>query len=220
MTHLTVRGASPVAAGVVYALGRNYAEHAREMGAKPEPVVFIKPRTALLPGGGRVPWPVGCALVHHEVELALLLGAGGRDLSLVDAERAICGVAIALDLTARDLQSDAKKAGAPWARAKGFFGSAPVSEFVDPRHRGIAWDELDLSLTVDGAMRQSGVSSAMLLSIPEIVRVLSTWFALEAGDVILTGTPEGVGPLEPGETALARSRALDVEVACTMGPRP
>lgn len=216
MIQVVLRGQGSVDAGIVYAIGRNYAEHAREMGVKAEPVVFLKPTTALQAGGGLVPWPRGSALVHHEVELALLLSRGGRDLSLAEAEDAVGGVAIALDLTARDLQAEAKKNGAPWARAKGFPGSAPVSDFVDPRKLGVAWDALDLSLEIDGEVRQQGTSAAMILSIPELVQVLSQWFALEAGDVVLTGTPEGVGPLAPGQRAVARSRALEVMLECRM----
>lgn len=217
MTRVVLRGQGSVDAGIVYAIGRNYVEHAREMGVKAEPVVFLKPTTALQAGGGLVPWPRGSRLVHHEVELALLLCRGGRDLSLAEAEDAVGGVAIALDLTARDLQAEAKKNGSPWARAKGFPGSAPVSDFVDPRKLGVAWDALDLSLEIDGEVRQQGTSAAMILSIPELVQVLSQWFALEAGDVVLTGTPEGVGPLAPGQRAVARSRALEVTLECRMG---
>ncbi len=201
MRTVTLRGTGPVAAGTVYALGRNYAEHAKEMNAPAEPVVFLKPASALRPGGGTVPWPAGSALVHHEVELVLLLGEG----------RAIAGVAIGVDLTARDLQDEAKKKAQPWARSKGFPGSAPVSEFV-PLPAGAEWGALDLALTVDGAERQRDRASSMLLPPPAIVKTLARWFDLDAGDVIFTGTPKGVGPVERGQLVRAACDALGLAV--------
>ncbi|RMF73093.1 MAG: FAA hydrolase family protein [Acidobacteria bacterium] len=211
MIDLTLDGRS-VTPATVYALGRNYAAHAREMGAPAEPVVFLKPRTALAPRGGVVPWPEGATRVDHEVELVLLLGTGGRRLDLDAASRAIAGVAIGIDLTARDLQAAAKRAGAPWARAKGFPGSAPVSEFVSPDRFGRRWETLDLELTVGGEARQRGSAARMLLDPPRIVALLSRWFALEPGDVVFTGTPEGVGPVEPGRPVRAACRTLGLEV--------
>ncbi len=215
MIELGVPGGFHGRPGTVYALGRNYAEHAREMNAAAEPVVFLKPASSLLPGGGRVPWPRGSALVHHEVELVLLLGTGGRDLVPADAERAIAGVAIGVDLTARDLQDEAKKKSAPWARSKGFAGAAPVSAFA-PRAAVTDWGALDLALTVNGAVRQSDRASSMLLAPPAIVAQLSRWFALEPGDVVFTGTPAGVGPVQPGETVVARCDALGLSVSFAM----
>ena len=215
MTELVVPGGFRGRPGTVYALGRNYAEHAREMNAAAEPVVFLKPASSLLPGGGRVPWPRGSALVHHEVELVLLLGAGGRDLSPADAAQAIAGVAIGVDLTARDLQDEAKKKSAPWARSKGFAGAAPVSAFV-PRTAVADWGALDLSLTVDGAVRQSDRASSMILAPPAIVAQLSRWFALKPGDVVFTGTPAGVGPLQPGQEVAAHCAALGLSVTFAM----
>ena len=209
-----------IRAGTVLALGRNYAAHAREMNASPEPVVFLKPATALLPGGGEIPWPEGSDLVHHEVELVLLLGAGGVRLDRDAAGRAIAGVAIGIDLTARDLQSQAKKAGAPWARAKGFPGSAPVSRFVEPDRFERDWTRLDLELTVEGELRQQGSAASMLLDPPRIVALLSRWFELEPGDVVFTGTPEGVGPVRPGERMRAACRTLDLAVEARLAPAP
>ena len=199
------RGAS-VRAGCVYVLGRTYVEHAREMGAAPDPVVFIKPASALLQGGGPVAFPEGCELVHHEVELVLLLGEG----------HAIEGVAIGIDLTARDLQSAAKAKGAPWARSKGFPGSAPISAFALPPACEEDWSKLDLSLRVEDELRQSGHAGQMTLSPPAIVRTLARWFALEAGDLVFTGTPSGVGPIAPGERARASCAALGLSVEISM----
>jgi fumarylpyruvate hydrolase len=208
MRTVTLRGSGSVAAGTVYALGRNYAEHAQEMNAPAEPVVFLKPASALLPGGGTVPWPAGSALVHHEVELVLLLGDAG----------AIAGVAIGVDLTARDLQDEAKKKSQPWARSKGFPGSAPLSEFV-PAAAVRDWGALDLALWVDGAERQRDRASSMLLPPPAIVATLARWFDLDAGDVVFTGTPKGVGPVEPGALVRAACAALGISVEFRLAAR-
>jgi len=213
---LELIGRGLVRPGTVYALGRNYAEHAAEMNAPAEPVVFLKPATALLPGGGVVPWPCGAAVVHHEVELTLLLGGGGADLDREAARRAIAGIGIGVDLTARDLQDEAKRKSQPWARSKGFPGAAPVSAFVDPAALGGSFVEIDLALTVDGALRQSDTAASMILDPAETVAALSRWFDLRAGDVVFTGTPKGVGPIERGQQVVARSRRLGLEVGFTM----
>ena len=223
MSQIAVRGAAPVRAGTVYALGRNYAEHAREMGAPAEPVVFLMPASSLVRGPGAGPaleiaWPEGSADVHHEVELVLLLGSGGTRLTREQGESAIAAVGLGLDLTARDLQAEAKAKGQPWARSKGFPGAAPVSEFVPRSALTVAWSDIDLSLTVGGALRQSDRTASMLLDPPAIVAQLSRWFLLQPGDLVFTGTPAGVGPLAPGEEAVARSAALGLELRVRMAP--
>jgi len=223
MSEIAVRGGAPVRAGTVYALGRNYAEHAREMGAPAEPVVFLMPASALVsaPGLGatlEIAWPEGSEEVHHEVELVLLLGAGGTRLTREQGEAAIAAAGLGIDLTARDLQAQAKAKGQPWARSKGFPGAAPVSEFVPRSALAVAWPEIDLSLTVGGALRQSDRAASMLLDPPAIVAQLSRWFLLQPGDLVFTGTPAGVGPLAPGEEAVARSAALGLELRVRMAP--
>jgi fumarylpyruvate hydrolase len=213
-----VRGEGERAAGTVYALGRNFAEHAREMGATTDPVVFIKPASSLLPGGGVVPWPEGSAEVHHEVELVLLLGAGGARLDDAAALRAVAALGVGVDLTARDLQREAKKQGWPWARSKGFPAAAPVSDFVPLTRVDGPLDEIDLELDVDGTRRQRGSVAQMIRPPAQVVALLSRWFELAAGDVVFTGTPSGVGPLEPGAKVSARSRRLGLDVSFRMGP--
>jgi fumarylpyruvate hydrolase len=151
-----VRGDGHRRVATVFALGRNYAEHAREMGASTDPVVFIKPASSVLGGGGVVPWPHGSLEVHHEVELVLLLGAGGRDLDRATAVDAIAAVGIGVDLTARDLQAEAKSRGWPWARSKGFPGAAPVSELVQLGGIDLPLTGIDLELEVGGELRQHG----------------------------------------------------------------
>lgn len=224
MSEVVVRGSAPVRAGTVYALGRNYAEHAREMGAPAEPVVFLMPASALAvapaPGATvEIAWPEGSAEVHHEVELVLLLGAGGTGLTRAEGEAAIAAAGLGVDLTARDLQAQAKAKGQPWARSKGFPGAAPVSEFVPRDALRSPWSEIDLSLAVGGALRQSDRAASMLLDPPAIVAQLSRWFALEPGDLVFTGTPAGVGPIGPGEEAVARSAALGLELRVRMATR-
>jgi 2-keto-4-pentenoate hydratase/2-oxohepta-3-ene-1,7-dioic acid hydratase in catechol pathway len=207
-------------AGTVYCLGRNYAKHAEEMGAAPEPVVFIKPAAALMPGGGQVVLPPGCERIDHEVELVLLLGQGVPTSDPEQGVEAIAAVGLGIDLTARDLQAQAKESGGPWARAKGFPGSAPVSAFVPRGEIPVEWDAIDLSLTVDGEARQSSSTDKMLLPVGRTIALLSRWFPLCAGDLIFTGTPEGVGPVPPGSTATATSRALDLEVSVEVTAEP
>ncbi len=224
MSEVVVQGAPPVRAGTIYALGRNYAEHAKEMGAPAEPVVFLMPASALVSGSAsgtalEIAWPEGSQEVHHEVELVLLLGAGGTRLDREQAESAIAAVGLGIDLTARDLQAQAKAKGQPWARSKGFPGAAPVSPFVPRSALSVAWPEIDLELAVGGAVRQADRTSSMLLDPPAIVARLSFWFLLQPGDLVFTGTPAGVGPLAPGEEAVARSAALGLELRIRMAAR-
>ncbi len=223
MSEVLVRGRGPVRVGTVYALGRNYAEHAREMGAPAEPVVFLKPASAVVFGAPatvlEVAWPEGSSEVHHEVELVLLLGDGGVRMARDQADRAIAAVGVGLDLTARDLQSGAKAKGQPWARSKGFPGSAPVTELLPREAIAVPWPEIDLSLEAGGEVRQEDRAGSMLLDPPAIVAQLSRWFVLAPGDLVFTGTPAGVGPLLPGEEAAARSRALGLELRVRMARR-
>ena len=175
----------------IFCVGRNYPEHAREMGAwdlRARPFFFMKPPDAVVASGSVVPFPARTADLQHEVELVVALG--GR--------REIFGYAVGNDLTRRDVQSLAKKEGRPWDTAKGFDHSAPISPIAraaDIGHpaRGRIW------LEVNGALRQEGDIGDMIRSVPEIIGELSTWFALAAGDLVFTGTPAGVGSLNPGD---------------------
>ena len=175
----------------IFCVGRNYPEHAREMGAsdvRAPPFFFTKPADAVMPSGSAVPYPSRTSDFHHEIELVVALGA----------EREIYGYAVGNDLTRRDVQAAMKKDGKPWDTAKGFDHSAPVSPIAraaDIGHpeRGRIW------LEVNGKLRQEGDVGEMIWRVPEIVAELATWFELEAGDLIFTGTPAGVGPLKPGD---------------------
>jgi len=182
----------------IFCVGRNYAEHAREMGSDPDrdpPFFFSKPADAVVDSGRRLPFPTKTAELHHEVEMVIALGAGGVDVKPKDAPSMIFGYAVGIDLTRRDLQAQAKKAGRPWDMAKGFDHSAPVG----PLRRGAPPSDAAITLTVDGRVRQSGDLKDMIWSVADIIGFLSTYVAVAAGDLIFTGTPAGVGPIRRGE---------------------
>jgi fumarylpyruvate hydrolase len=188
----------------IYCVGQNYAAHAREMGNDPDrepPCFFSKPADAVTQSA-TVPWPPRTQDLHHEVELVVALGKGGSDIPVHDALDAVYGYAIGVDLTRRDLQAAAKRAGRPWDTAKGFDHSAPLSKVVPATCCGHP-DAGAIELAVDGRLRQSGNLSDMIWSVPEIIAELSTFFELQPGDLIFTGTPEGVGALQPGESIQA-----------------
>jgi fumarylpyruvate hydrolase len=187
----------------VYCVGRNYADHAREMGHDPdreEPFFFMKPADSLVvcgPEGGRIAYPPKTTDLHHEIELVVALGEAGRDIAPGDAERLVFGYAVGIDLTRRDLQGEAKERRRPWEVGKSFDGAAPVSPIVPAQtighpSKGRIW------LSVDGAVRQDGDLAQMIWNVPEIIAHLSDYFSLAAGDLIFTGTPAGVGPLARG----------------------
>jgi fumarylpyruvate hydrolase len=182
----------------IFCVGQNYAEHAREMGSDPNrqpPFFFSKPADALVETGRRLQFPAKTSELHHEVELVIALGAGGIDVRPVDAPAMIFGHAVGIDLTRRDMQSEAKKTGRPWDMAKGFDHSAPVG----PLRRGAPPLQGAISLSIDGGIRQSGDLKDMIWGIAEIIAHLSTYVAVAAGDLIFTGTPAGVGPIQRGE---------------------
>ncbi|MBS9427065.1 fumarylacetoacetate hydrolase family protein [Photorhabdus akhurstii] len=184
----------------VVCVGSNYAKHIKEMGAQPaeEPVVFIKPETALCDIHQPIAIPKDFGAVHHEVELAVLIGTPLKQANEERVSAAIAGFAVALDLTLRDLQSKFKKAGQPWEKSKAFDGSCPISGFIRISHFGDP-QNVQFSLTVNDELRQNGDSSDMLTPIVPLISHMSHFFTLRPGDVILTGTPEGVGALEAGD---------------------
>jgi fumarylpyruvate hydrolase len=182
----------------IFCVGQNYADHAREMGADPNrqpPFFFSKPADAVVQSGTRLPFPMRTADLHHEVELVIALGAGGAEVKPETAGSLIFGYAVGIDLTRRDLQSQAKKTGRPWDMSKGFDGSAPVG----PLTRGVPPSHGAISLSIDDRVRQSGDLRDMIWGVAEIIAHLSTYVAVAAGDLIFTGTPAGVGPIQRGE---------------------
>ena len=185
----------------IFCIGRNYAEHAREMGAvveKDAPLFFCKPADAVVSDGADVPYPQATADLHHEVEMVVALGAGGRDLSPEAAARLVWGYGVGLDLTRRDVQAVAKAKSHPWDVAKAFDHSAPVSALVPAANAAVDADTL-LRLTVNGELRQHTTLGDMVHSVPEILAALSRLFKLKAGDLVFTGTPAGVAALQRGD---------------------
>lgn len=186
--------------GTIYCLGRNYADHAREMNSPtPEkPVVFIKPSSAVIGDGGTVEVPTLSGDVHHEVEMVVAIGRGGRNIPRDQAFTHVAGYAVGLDMTLRDVQSRAKKEGLPWTVAKGFATSAPISTLVE-KSTVPSPQNLTIALAVNGRIRQKSSTSKMIFPIDDVVSYLSTIFVLEPGDLVFTGTPEGVGSVVPGD---------------------
>ncbi|HEY5105414.1 MAG TPA: fumarylacetoacetate hydrolase family protein [Caulobacteraceae bacterium] len=182
----------------ILCVGRNYAAHRREMGGddRDPPFFFAKPADAVVEPGISVAYPVATADFHHEIELVVAIGSGGTDVAVDDALRLIFGYAVGVDLTRRDLQSAARAKGQPWEAAKGFDASAPVSAIrpaQGPPPQG------RIALKVNGVMRQEALIADMIWNVAEIVAQASRLWRLEAGDLIFTGTPEGVGPLVRGD---------------------
>lgn len=192
----------------IYCVGQNYADHAREMGSDPErqaPFFFTKPADAVVASGTVLPFPSQTSDLHHEVELVVALASGGTNVAVDEAERLIFGYAVGIDLTRRDLQAAAKKAGKPWDMAKGFDQSAPIG----PLMPGIPPAAGAIALSVDGEARQRGDVSQMIWNVAEIIATLSAFVELRGGDLIFTGTPAGVGPIRPSETVRATLEGVD-----------
>ena len=193
----------------VYCVGRNYAAHAVEMGHDPdrEPPFFFQKNPDDLDPSGTFPYPPKSADVHHEAELAVALGTGGRDIAVGDALDHVYGYAVALDMTRRDLQGAMKAAGRPWEVGKAFARSAPIG----PIHPVAAVGHFQagaITLSVGGERRQEGNLAQMIWKVPEMIAYLSDYFELAAGDVILSGTPAGVGPVARGDVLEAAVEGL------------
>lgn len=185
--------------GKIVCIGRNYADHAKELNnpVPTEPLLFIKPATSAVRFDELLEPPYNRGEVHYEAELALLIGERLTHATVDEAERAVVGIGLALDLTLRELQTRLKEKGHPWEIAKSFDGACPLSDFM-PLSRVPNWNALVFELEIDGELRQRGEVSDMLFPIPTLIAEMSRHFTLEPGDVILTGTPEGVGELPRG----------------------
>ena len=188
----------------IYCVGRNYAEHAQEMGftGREPPFFFLKPADAVLPVAdgsvGTMPYPPLTANLHHEIELVVAIGTGGRNIAAANAAKHIWGYAVGLDMTRRDLQNAMKKQGRPWCIGKAFDASAPIA----PLHPISTTGELTsgaITLSVNGAQRQKGDLSDLIWSVAETIETLSKAWALQPGDLIFTGTPAGVGAVVAGD---------------------
>ncbi len=190
---------SEMTVGTMYCIGQNYSAHVKEMGSVPStaPLVFLKPASAYVADGGKVELPSFSQNVHHEVELVVVIGKECRKVSRSEALSCVAGYAVGVDFTLRDVQSRAKEKGHPWAVAKGFFSSGPISKVIPASQ--IAEPFFDLQLKVNGDIKQKGTTRDMERSIEELIEYLSSVFMLLPGDVIFTGTPEGVGPVKAGD---------------------
>ncbi len=203
----------------ILCMARNYAQHAKELGhALPkEPVYFLKPPSCLLPGGGEIRMPVGVGRVDVETELAVILGSGGRDVPASEAMKLVAGYAVFFDITGRDLQRAAAKEGNPWAIAKGYDTFGPMSPAV-PARAVPDPGNLDLRLRVNGTVRQDSNTKHMIFGIPETLAAISRTMSLEAGDILATGTPEGVWPINPGDVLEAEIPSVGT-LRCTVAAR-
>ena len=184
----------------IICLGRNYAEHAKELGHEipKEPVIFLKPPSALIGPEETIILPRKSQRVDHEVELAVIIGKKGKNIPRAKAMDHVLGYTILMDLTARDIQWEAKEKGLPWTVAKGFDTFGPIGpRVVDKRELDI--NDLEIGLKVNGEVRQLSRTSKMIFKIDEIIEYVSSIMTLEKGDIIATGTPEGVGPLRHGD---------------------
>lgn len=215
---LPVVGSAPFPVRRILCIGKNYAAHVREMGgdAREAPIFFGKSPDALLVADGPIvlPYPPRTSNLHHEVELVLALGAGGRDVPVDRALELVWAVGIGLDMTRRDVQAEAKKKGNPWTAAKDFDGAAIVGPLRLALDVGVPQSG-PISLDVNGTRRQSGDLADMIWSVAELLAELSTWGELRAGDLVFTGTPEGVGPVIAGdrmEASIAGLGSISVDV--------
>ncbi len=177
----------------IFCIGKNYAEHAKEMQSDipQSPVIFLKPQTALISNNELIIIPSISKQPHHEVEIVVAIGNGGKNISENEAENIIFGYAVGLDMTLRDIQSEAKKKSLPWTVAKGFDTSAPISNII-PKSNFDSNHPIEFLCKVNGIEKQRGKSDEMIFSIPKLISYISTIFTLEEGDLIFTGTPHGV----------------------------
>ncbi len=187
--------------GRIYCVGRNYAEHAREMGHDPErepPFFFMKPADAIVPNGAILPYPQVTKDLHHEIEMVVAIGKDGANIPVGKALDHVFGYGVGLDMTRRDLQGEAKKMGRPWEMGKAFDNSAPCTALktvamVGHPDKGAIW------LEVNGKVTQHGDLAEMIWNVPETIAYLSRLVTLKPGDLIMSGTPSGVGPVHPGD---------------------
>lgn len=200
----------------VYCIGRNYADHAIEMGHDPdrEPPFFFQKNPDNVSNQAEFPYPPETSDVHHEMELVVALKQGGTNITLEDALEHVYGYALGLDMTRRDLQGEMKKLGRPWEIGKAFEHSAPMGP-IHPVSRCGHLDKGRIALSVNGELRQEGDLDQMIWKVPEMIAYLSRYYTLEAGDLIMTGTPAGVGPIQRGDVMVGSVEGLG-ELAITV----
>jgi fumarylpyruvate hydrolase len=201
MPSVPVQGGSAFPVRRIFCVGRNYAAHVREMGGDPRaepPMFFTKPADSIVTAGAPMPYPPATSNLHHEMELVVAIGTGGADIPEGKALAHVWGYAAGLDMTRRDLQAEAVRAGRPWDMAKGFDASAPIGDIAPAARIGHPAAG-QIRLTVNGEVRQDADLSDMIWNVPAIVAALSRLVRLAPGDLIFTGTPDGVGPVVAGD---------------------
>jgi len=200
----------------IFAIGRNYVEHIEELNNErpDEPIIFTKPDTALIRNNQPFYYPNFSSDIHYEVELVLRVCKMGKNIHEKFAHTYFDAIGLGIDFTARDIQDKAKEKGLPWALAKGFDGSAPISEFL-PLSSFENINDIDFSLKIDGEVKQRGNSSLMLFNYNKIISYISRFVTLRNSDLIFTGTPKGVGPIKIGnklEGYIEKTKLLDIEI--------
>jgi len=201
--------------GTIFGIGKNYAKHAQEMGGKvpDEPIIFIKPATSYVPNNSKITLPRYSQNIHYEVELVVIIGKDGKNINKKDAHKYIAGYAIGVDLTLRDIQAKAKEQGHPWAVAKGFYQSAPISDVIPAIEFGEKIPFFDLKLWLNGQLKQNSNTKYMERSVEQLIEYISQVFSIRTGDCIFTGTPEGVGQINPGDIIKAQlNNLIDLEI--------
>lgn len=202
MTNLIIPGLN-LSINTIFCIGKNYAKHALELGSEPpaSPIVFLKPITTICFDGDVIELPEHSREVHHEVELVLAIGKSGKNIPSEKALEYVEGFGIGIDFTARDLQQKAKEKGHPWTISKGFDKFAPISSFIP--FDSDSFPNTELKLTLNGEIKQKASTSEMIFDIPTMISFLSEIFTLKKGDLIFTGTPEGVSAVEAGDELTA-----------------
>lgn len=202
--------------GKIVCVGRNYSEHAKELGNEiPEkPLIFIKPSSAVIFSGDKIIYPSISNEMHHEVELVLLINDNIKNVDEVKSEKAISAYGVGLDMTLRDIQSDLKKKGHPWTIAKCFDTSAVLSEFISKKEYSLTLNE-EISLSLNGEVRQKEILNKMIFNPAQIVEYISSLMTLEKGDLIFTGTPAGVGKVQKGDKLFAEISGI-AKIECSV----
>ncbi len=218
MNSVTLRGSvEPILVQKIICLGQNYAEHAKEMKFEVpvSPVFFLKPPSAIIHQGEQIIIPTISNDVQHEIELTVLIGKRGKNITRKSALQYVAGYSVGLDMTMRDVQLEAKKKGLPWSLAKGFDTSAPLSEFIPVALVGNPMS-LSIQLKINGTVRQSSSTSKLIFPVDTIIAYISQFMTLERGDIIYTGTPEGVSRVDHGDTLEAILQHADGHVLTSL----
>lgn len=203
----------------IFCVGRNYEAHAKEMGVavdREAPFYFIKCASSIVESDATVPYPPGTSNYHHEIELVVAIGTPAFCVAVEDAPEVVFGYACGLDMTRRDLQFEARGKGRPWDLGKNFENSAVISEIVKASECG-SIESGEISLSVNEELRQTGNISDLIWTVPELIADLSTYYHLQPGDLLYTGTPAGVGPVEPGDRIAGNIDQVG-EIALTIAP--